>query len=108
MNPKKWQKYPETLRLPKYSWNLKNDQNAHETLKLLKYPPKPKKKTEILLKPIKWSKYPKTWKLPKYSRNLKDDRNTFETYKMTKISQNLKIIKIPSKSKKWSKHSRNL
>ena len=78
--PEKW---------PKYTRKLKNDQNTFQNLKM----------TKILLK----QKKKKMTKIPLKQKN---DQNIPKTQQMIKIlpRRNLKITKIPPKSKKWPKY----
>lgn len=56
----KWAKIPpQTSKiLPKYSWNLENDQNTPKSLRWGQNTSKTSKMTKIPLKPIKWPKFP--------------------------------------------------
>ena len=50
---------------------------------------------------------PLKWKWPKYSKIFKDDQNTLKPKNDQNISKTQKMIKIPSKAKKWPKYPQN-
>ena len=82
--PKKWLKYLETLKLPKYPLNLKNDRDILENYKMTKIFPETYKMKKMPLKHIRWLKYtlnliilkPKKKKMTKWLWNLENYRNT--------------------------------